>query len=437
MRRPSFDMQMFKDRRAELARRAPGAVFILPSHPDMIRNNDVHHRYRQDSNLFYLTGWEESESIFVFRPGQKPETVMFVPKKDLHRETWDGFRYGPEGAKAEFNIEQAFVTEEFDAKFTELVKGSEKIYYRFNVDPAFDRRFLGLLEDLRLTARGQFNSPVADPLEVIGEMRLRKTEAERKIMRRACEVSADAHVAVMKAIRPGMNEREIHGLFVYEAFKRGASREGYGTIVASGASATTLHYVFNDQPCKDGDLLLIDAGAEIDYYTGDITRTYPVNGKFTAAQKRVYQAVLDANKEILRMIKPGLRFLDMQERTVEILTNAMFDLKLLSGDKKKAIENLDYKKYYMHGVSHWLGLDVHDAGAYMIKGESRPLEEGMCFTVEPGFYIPYDDKTAPEEMRGIGIRIEDNIIVTKDGCENMTSRVPKEIDEMEAIIGKG
>jgi Xaa-Pro aminopeptidase len=435
MRRPQFDMQMFKDRRSELARRAQGSVFILPSHPDMLRNNDVHHPYRQDSNLFYMTGWEEQESVFVFRPGQKPESVLFVRKKDLVRETWDGFRYGPEGATANFGMDKAYLVEEFDQKFVELVKGAETVYYRFNIDPAFDQRMLGLMEEMRTTARGQHNPGLHDPNELIGEMRLHKTEAEKKIMRKACEISSEAHVAVMKAIRPGMNERELHGLFVYEAFKRGAGREGYGTIVATGANACTLHYTFNDQDTKDGDLLLIDAGAEKDYYTGDITRTYPVNGKFTEPQKRVYEAVLNANKEILKMIKPGFPFAKLQERTIEMLVDSMFDLKLMSGDKKKIIENLDYKKYYPHGVGHWLGMDVHDAGSYLIKGESRMIEEGMSFTVEPGLYIPFDDKTAPAELRGIGIRIEDNIVVTKDGCENMTSKCPKEIPDLEAIIG--
>ncbi len=437
MRRPQFGMQMFKDRRSELARQAQGSIFILPSHPDMLRNNDVHHTYRQDSNLFYLTGWEEQESVFVFRPGQKPESVLFVRKKDLVRETWDGFRYGPDGVTANFGMDQAYLIDDFDQKLVELIKGADNIFYRFNIDPSFDTRFLKLLEERRLSARGQYNAPVRDPNELIGEMRLRKSEAEKKIMRKACEISAEAHVAVMKATRPGMNERELHGLFIYEAFKRGAGREGYGTIVATGANACTLHYTFNDQNTKDGDLLLIDAGAEKDFYTGDITRTYPVNGKFTDTQKRVYEAVLTANKEILKMIKPGFAFNKLQERTVEMLVDTMLDLKLLSGDKKKIIENLDYKKYYPHGVGHWLGLDVHDAGSYLLKNESRQIEEGMSFTVEPGLYIPIDDKSAPAELRGIGIRIEDNIVVTKDGCENMTAKCPKEISELEAIIGRG
>ncbi len=437
MRRPRYDMNIFKERRARLAKVAPGSAIILPAHPEMMRQYDVDHRYRADSNLFYLTGWEEPDSVFVFRPGQTPESVLFVRKKDVLRETWDGFRYGPEAAAAEFKIDRTYLIEEFDAIIPELLKPVERIHYRFNVNPDFDRRLLASLEahrrSLGRTGRGYL--PVFDSWELLGEMRLKKDAHEIQALRKACAITAQAHVDVMKAIKPGMNEREVHGMFVNSSFRQGASREGYNTIAAGGAGATTLHYVFNDQPLMDGDLLLIDAGAEYEYFTGDITRTFPVNGRFSAAQKRVYEAVLKVQKEILTMIKPGLPFAKLQETTISWLVDVMLDLRLLSGDKTKIIESGEFRKYYPHGVSHWLGMDVHDAGLYTVGGESRPIEPGMAFTVEPGIYIPANDASAPTEYRGIGIRIEDDVLVTEQGCENMTVGAPKETSELEVLIG--
>ncbi|MCM2281021.1 MAG: aminopeptidase P family protein [Bdellovibrionaceae bacterium] len=439
MRRPQFDMTVFKERRAQLAQCAPGSAVILPSHPEMMRQYDVDHRYRPDSNLFYLTGWEEPESVFVFRPGQTPESVLFVRKKDVLRETWDGFRYGPEGAGSEFHMDKTYLIEELDAVLPELLKPVERIYYRFNVDSAFDHRVLAAQEKFRVslgrTGRGYL--PIYDSWELLGEMRLKKAPYEAGVLRKACEITAKAHVDVMKAVKPGMNERQVQGIFLGSIFEQGAAREGYNTIVAGGAGATTLHYVFNDQPLNGGDLLLIDAGAEYEYFTGDITRTYPINGKFTEPQKRVYEAVLKVQKEIVGMIKPGVPFAKLQDATISGLVDVMLDLRLLKGDKKAIIESGEFRRYYPHGVSHWLGMDVHDAGLYVVKGESRPIEAGMAFTVEPGLYIPANDTSAPAEFRGIGVRIEDDILVTGDGCENMTAAAPKEIAEMEAIIGQG
>lgn len=241
----------------------------------------------------------------------------------------------------------------------------------------------------------------------------------------------------MKMTKPGISERQIQGLLTSEFYNSGSAREGYGFIVASGNNATTLHYNFNDQICESGELLLIDAGSEFNYYSGDITRTYPVNGKFTPAQKRVYEGVLKVQKEIINYIKPGIYFKDLHAMGTDLLTQLMLDLGLVSGRKEDVISSLEYKKYYPHGIGHWLGMDVHDAGLYMIRGEARPIEAGMVFTVEPGLYIPATDKSAPEEYRGIGVRIEDNILVTEKGCENLTAGVPKEVSEIEAVVGKG
>ncbi len=443
MRRPQFDMTVFKERRAQLTKLlqsvAPGSVVILPSHPEMIRNYDVDHRYRPDSTLFYMTGWEEPDSVFVFRPGQSPESVLFVRKKDPLRETWEGFRYGPEAAATEFGIDKTYLIEEFDKVIVELLKPADRLYYRFNIDSEFDHKMLSVLESWRMslgrTGRGYL--PIFDSWELIGDMRLRKSPHELEILRKACGISAEAHIDVMKATRPGLNERYLHGVFLGSVYQKGADREGYNSIVAGGAGATTLHYVFNDQQLKDGDLLLIDAGAEVEYYTGDITRTYPINGRFTDPQKRVYAKVLEVQKSIINMVKPGIQFAQLQETAISMLVDAMIDLKLLVGDKKKLIDSLEYKRYYPHGISHWLGMDVHDTGLYVHRGESRVLESGMVFTVEPGLYIPANDTLAPSELRGIGVRIEDNVFVTATGCENMTELAPKEIQELESVIGKG
>jgi Xaa-Pro aminopeptidase len=437
MRRSGYDMNVFKERRQMLANRAKGSAVIVCAHPEMIRNNDVHHSYRQDSNMFYLTGFEEPDSILVFRPGQTPETVLFVRPKDVERETWDGFRYGPEGAESEYKVDKAYLISDFDKMIVDLLKPVDRVYYKWNISREFDEQMLSILERVRssMGRTGRGHLPVHDSGELIGEMRLIKSSYEIETMRKACEISALGHIEAMKFVRPGVNERQVHGVLVGSFLMQGATREGYGTIVASGAAATTLHYVFNDQPCREGDLLLIDAGAEYQYYTGDITRTFPVNGKFSAPQKKVYQAVLDIQKQLVANVKPGLLFKSMQERTIEALTDVMIDLGLLKGARQHLIETNAFKKYYMHGVGHWLGMDVHDAGLHVVDGEPRKLEPGMAFTIEPGLYIPADDTTAPAEFRGIGIRIEDNIVVTPNGNENLTAKCPKEISEMEALIG--
>lgn len=439
MRQPIYDMNIFRERRRKLGERTKGSAFIVLASPERIRNNDVHHSYRQDTNFFYLTGFEEPGSILVFRPGQTPETVLFVRDKDVERETWDGFRYGPEGAVSAFKADKAYSVSEFDSKIVELLKGVDRLYYRWNLDSEFDLKLPQILESVRISAyrTGRGNLPVYDSWEAIGELRVIKQEYDIATMRKACEITSNAHIEAMKFVRPGVNERAVHGVLLGSFFKQGADREGYGTIVASGAGATTLHYVFNDQPCRDGDLVLIDAGAEYQFYSGDITRTFPVNGKFTEPQRRVYEPLLELQKSLLKRIKPGIQLRSMQEVTIEGITDILIDLKLLKGSRQQNIETLAFKKYYPHGVSHYLGMDVHDAGLQVVDGQPRVLEPGISFTVEPGIYVPWNDTSAPEELRGIGIRIEDDIVVTQSGCENLTSSCPKDIAEMEAIIGKG
>jgi Xaa-Pro aminopeptidase len=433
-------MNVFRERRAELARlMAPGSALILFSHPERIRNDDVHFPFRQDSNFYYLTGFEEPESALVFRPGQKPETTLFVRAKDLERETWDGFRYGPEAAAKEFGLGRGELISDFDSRVGELLKSCQQIHYRHRLSGEADRR---LPEILAATRRAQGKSAlgyltVLDANQLLGEMRLRKGAADIVALRKACEITAMAHINAMRATRPGLNERQIQGLLLASFLKEGAAREGYNCIVASGASATTLHYNFNDQALKAGDLLLIDAGAEYDYFTGDITRTFPVSGRFSAAQREVYEAVLRVQRAILSMIRPGLAFKELQELAIRGLTEEMIGLGLLKGSVDSLIESGAYRRYYMHGVSHWLGMDVHDAGAYVSAGQSRPLEVGMAFTVEPGLYIRHNDDQAPERLRGIGVRIEDDVLVTPTGREVLTAKAPTDVADIESVVGSG
>ncbi len=439
-RKPTENIEIFKRRRDRVTKAmSPNSALIVAANPEMIRNDDVHYPYRQDSNMYYLTGFEEPESFLLLRPGKNPESVMFVREKNVERETWDGFRFGPEGTKKEFGIDEVYPISSFPQKAAELLKGFDEVYYRLFKNDEADKLVQNLLLDLkRIYGRSGYGlMTIKDADTFLGEFRLKKNEDDLRNQRKSCEISAAAHLKAMKMTKPGISERQIQGLLTSEFYNSGSAREGYGFIVASGNNATTLHYNFNDQVCESGELLLIDAGSEFNYYSGDITRTYPVNGKFTPAQKRVYEGVLKVQKEIINYIKPGIYFKDLHAMGTDLLTQLMLDLGLVSGRKEDVISSLEYKKYYPHGIGHWLGMDVHDAGLYMIRGEARPIEAGMVFTVEPGLYIPATDKSAPEEYRGIGVRIEDNILVTEKGCENLTAGVPKEVSEIEAVVGRG
>lgn len=439
MRTPLENISIFKERRERVIPELRGSALIVAAHPEKIRNHDVGFAYRQDSNFYYLTGFEEPHSILLIRPGQTPETVMFVRPRDRDKETWDGFRFGPDGVEKSFGIDKAYPIAEFSSVAPQLLKGFDSVHYRIRKNYEADNLVLGALETLKgMQGRTGFGFlTIHDADTFLGEFRLIKTEPELVNLRQGCEISAQGHLAAMKFTRPGVSERQVQAVLAHHFYSKGAAREGYNYIVASGNSATTLHYNFNDQPCKAGDLLLIDAGAEYNYFTGDITRTFPVTGKFTHAQAEVYQAVLKVQKQIIESIKPGLVFADLHQMGISLLTDQMLELGFFSGRKQDIIDGLIYKKYYPHGIGHWLGMDVHDCGLYFKNGQARPIEENMCFTVEPGLYIPADDESAPAKYRGIGIRIEDNIRVTRQGCENMTSTAPKEIQDLEKVIGIG
>ena len=437
MRKARMNVDVFKARRRRLAPLLPNCALILPAWPEYIRNADAYHNYRPESNLYYLTGFEEPEACLVFRPGKTPETVMFVRRKDVERETWDGFRFGLEGTKDVYQVDQTYAYDEFEKLAPEMLRGCDRVYYSMFKNREFDEKFARVMFAMTgwRPRYGIGTPPIEDAQSVIAEMRIRKTEEEVEMMRQACAISAEGHIEMMKATKPGMNERTLHGLFIKAAMERGAFGEAYGGIVASGASATTLHYRFNDEVLKAGDLLLVDCGAEYMYYSGDITRTYPVNGKFSGTQKRIYEKILRLQKELCGMVKPGTAHADLQKHCVEGMTEILLEEKILKGSAQDNIRSQNHMKYYMHGVSHLLGLDTHDAGLLQVRGESRAMEAGWVLTIEPGLYFPANDTSLPEELRGIGIRIEDDVLVTADGHEVMTKGVPKEVDEIEALVG--
>ncbi len=436
MRKPTESVEIFKKRRDSVLKKLKQGALVVASHPEQIRNHDVHFPYRQDSNLYYLTGFEEPESVLILKPGSFPESVLFVRKKNVERETWDGFRYGPEMTQEVFQVDKCYPIEEFQEQFPKLMKGYDSVYYRLLKNPEFDKRFLTALDSLRLSSprSGIGLLPILDADVFLGELRLFKSDAEILNQRKACRISAESHRLAMKSVKPGVSERQVQAVMTHFYLSQGSAREGYCPIVASGNNATTLHYNFNDQTCQDGDLLLIDSGTEFNYYTGDITRTFPVNGRFTEVQARVYQHVLDVQKEIINNLKPGILFKDLHEKGASLLTDVMLELGFLSGRKEDIISSNTHRKYYPHGIGHWLGLDVHDAGLYFVNGQPRSIEAGMCFTVEPGLYVPETDKDVSSEYRGIGVRIEDNILITTNGHDVMTSDAPKEIKDIESFM---
>jgi Xaa-Pro aminopeptidase len=439
MRQPLENMRIFQERRQKVGDKLKDGILVVASMPEAKRNGNVEHPFRQDSNLYYLTGFEEPQSIFVFRPGRKPETVMFLREKDATRETWDGFRFGTQQTVKDFKIDEVYPIEEFPKHITALMNTADSLYFRFHKNPEVDRWMNEALLAQRLSMgrSGLGLLPVYDADEFLGEFRVIKDDYALHNHRTACELTAEAHTELMKYIKPGVNEREAEGFFIYQVMKRGAARMGYNSIMAGGANACTLHYVFNDEKLKDGDLFLVDAAGEYNYFTSDITRTYPVNGKFSAAQAEVYQAVLDVQKKVINAVKPGVPFNDLQDLGTQLLTEAMLELGLFSGRKEDIIAGGLQKKYYPHGIGHFLGMDVHDAGLYRSRsGQRREIEAGMVFTVEPGLYIPVDDKEAAERYRGIGVRIEDDILVTNSGFEVLTKACPKEIVEIEKLMAK-
>ena len=434
---PKGGGEIYKKRRKALLENIKDGVAVLISNPEVIRNNDVHYPYRQDSSFYYLSGFTEPESVMVLDPASPSPFTLFVRERDPSRELWDGFRYGLEGAQQYFGANKVYPISEFPKMLPDLIKNTEKVYYKIGENKESDEIILGAMQAARkMKGRSGLGAhSISDIKQVVGELRLFKSNEELDCLRKATEISAHGHIAAMKACRPGMFEYEVEAVVESEFRRRGAERLGYGSIVGSGANATVLHYVFNSDQCQKDDLLLIDAGAEYGYVTGDITRTFPVSGKFSPAQKKFYEAVLRVQKDCIDFIKPGVKLADVHGRAIDGLTDEMIELGLLKGNRKDLVEKREFFKYFPHGTSHWLGMDVHDAGLYALNGEPRRLEERMCFTVEPGLYVPVNDTQAPAEFRGLGVRIEDDVVVTSSGCEVLTKLAPKEVPDIEKIVG--
>jgi len=428
----------FKKRRKHLMQRiGKGNIALIGSASVRTRNRDVDYPFRQDSDFYYLTGFNEPESLAVFIPGREQgEYILFCREFDEKKALWEGAHAGLEGATKHYDADDAFPIADLDDILPGMLEGKVKVFYPMGRDPELDHSLLEWINHIR----GQSRSGLIAPGELIAlepilhEMRLFKSAAELKLMRRAAEVSAAAHVKAMQACKAGMYEYQIEAELVYHFARNGLRAVAYPSIVAAGKNACTLHYTENTGKLKNGDLLLIDAGAECDHYAADITRTFPISGCFSEPQKQLYQLVLDAQAAAIAQIKPGAAWNLVHDAAVEVLTKGLVSLGLLKGRIKKLIKDEKYKSFYMHRTGHWLGMDVHDVGDYKIDQEWRVLEAGMVLTVEPGLYVPADCKTVDEKWRGIGIRIEDDVLVTAQGHEILTGGVPKTIADIEALM---
>ncbi|MCB1893687.1 MAG: aminopeptidase P N-terminal domain-containing protein [Zoogloeaceae bacterium] len=435
------DPSPFKARRDRLLARMAergGGVAVVPTAPEVIRNRDTHYRYRHDSYFYYLTGFREPEALLLLVAGDEPRAILLCREKDPDREIWDGFRHGPDAARERFAMDETHAIDALDEVLASNLANQPAIYYALGHDATWDQRLTRALNSVRANSRGGVAAPptIHDVRALLDEMRLIKDASEIALMRRAAAISAEAHRQAMRTARPGVFEYEVEAV-VEQAFRRaGAQAPAYPSIVASGANACVLHYVDNDRRIADGDLLLIDAGCELDGYASDITRSFPVDGRFTGAQRDIYELVLAAQQAAVRETRAGAPWNAPHDAAVAILARGLIDLGLLRGSLDTVLENEDYRRFYMHRTGHWLGLDVHDAGEYKQGGEWRPLEVGMTLTIEPGCYVrPADD--VPEAFWNIGVRIEDDALVTADGCELITAAAPKTVAEIEDWMAAG
>jgi Xaa-Pro aminopeptidase len=424
-------------RKALMAEMEPNSIAILPAAPMYIRNRDVEHIYRQDSDFQYLSGFPEPEAVIALIPGREHgEYVLFCRERDPARELWDGLRAGQDGAISEYGADDAFPIGDIDDILPGLIEGRSRVYYAIGSNQEFDHRLMEWINTIRSKARQGAQPPnefvALDHL--LHDLRLYKSASEVKVMKHAADISARAHVRAMQASRVGLCEYHLEAELDYEFRKGGAKMPAYGSIVAAGKNACILHYRENDAVLKDGDLVLIDAGCEIDCYASDITRTFPANGRFSPEQKAIYELVLAANEEAFKHIAPGKHWNEAHEATVKVITAGLVELGLLQGDVEELIATEAYKPFYMHRAGHWLGMDVHDVGDYKVGGEWRVLEPGMAMTVEPGIYIAADNQDVAKKWRGIGVRIEDDVVVTRGGCEILTGGVPKTVAEIEALM---
>ena len=414
------------------------AIAIVPTAPARNRNRDIEYPYRPDSDFFYLTGFEEPEAVAVLIPGRSQgEYVLFCRERDATMEQWTGLRAGLEGACDQYGADDAFPISDIDDILPGLMEKRTSVYYAMGCYPEFDSKIMSWVNRVRDRTRGATSGPTEFVAldRILNEMRLVKSKAEVQAMKSAAAISVKAHCRAMANCRPGMKEYEIEAELNHEFMRHGSTGVAYPSIVAGGANACILHYVTNRDALRDGDLLLIDAGAEFDYYASDITRTFPVNGKFNPEQKALYELVLEAQLAAIEQAKPGNSWNDPHEAAVNVIVKGLIDLGLLNGRLATVLKKERYRKFYMHKTGHWLGMDVHDVGDYRVDGEWRMLEPGMVLTIEPGIYVQGNDKSVEERWWNIGIRTEDDVLITKEGAEVLTEGVPKSVDDIEAIVG--
>ncbi len=428
----------FVRRRKQLMSMMGGeSMAILPSSPMRIRNRDVEHPYRQDSDFYYLTGFDEAEAVAVLMPGQKSKYVLFCRERDPHKEAWDGDLAGPEGAVEHFGADDAYPIADIDDILPGLLEKCERVYYTMGAHPDFDQNLIGWIN--RLRAGGQRGAHAPEELiaieHLLHDMRLFKSRAEISTMRKAAKIAVAAHKRAMSLTRPGLHEYAIEAEYLHE-FRRNGAVPSYPAIVGGGANACVLHYRANNARLVDGDLLLVDAGCEYDYYASDITRTWPVNGTFTAPQRAIYEIVLDAQRAAIEQVQVGNHWNDPHEAAVRKITKGLIKVGLLKGTPAKLIREEAYKKFFIHRTGHWIGMDVHDVGDYKVDDQWRLLEAGMVMTVEPGIYIAPGTRGVPKKWHGIGVRIEDDVLVTKKGPDVLSSGLPSDPDEVEALASE-
>jgi Xaa-Pro aminopeptidase len=425
----------FIQRRTQLQTRMQRGIAIIPTAPEVIRNADAHYDYRHDSYFYYLTNFAEPASVLVLIAGDNPQSILFCREKNLEREIWDGFRHGPEAAREKFSFDAAYPIEQLDEKIIELMANQPVLFYPVGADALWDARIINNREKVKAKSRSGIRAPseIRDVREFLNEMRLTKDAHEIDIMRSAAKITCDAHRRAMRTTLPGKFEYEIEAELLHQFCRNSARHPAYTSIVAGGANACTLHYVGNNSRLNDGELLLIDAGCELDSYASDITRTFPVNGRFNPAQKEVYEIVLAAQAAAITVAKPGNTWNMPHEAALRVLAQGFIDLKICQGSVDSVIETESYKQFYMHRTGHWLGMDVHDVGEYKIGEQWRTLQAGMTLTVEPGCYIRPADNV-PRELWNMGIRIEDDVLITEQGNEVLTLAAPKTVSEIEAVM---
>ncbi|MCL2725908.1 MAG: aminopeptidase P N-terminal domain-containing protein [Polyangiaceae bacterium] len=420
----------------KVAMRGGDAVCVLPAAPVFMRNNGVEHDYRQDSDFFYLTGFAEPSAVLVLDTSNDCKATMFVRPSDPEREIWDGPRWGVDGVKTHFGVHEAFPIDELAEELPKLFQNKKRLYYRLGKSRAMDDEILDAIDRTRARVRLGIDWPVEiiDPGTILHEMRLLKGNEDLAAMRRAAEITAEAHVRAMALARAGMYEYEVEALLLETFRARGSERPAYGSIVGSGANATFLHYRQNNRKMERGELLLIDAGCEYDYFASDVTRTFPIGGRFSREQQAIYELVLEAQEAAIQKVRKGSTLEQVHTTCVEIITRGLVKLGLLQGEVEELVKNEAYKPFYMHKTSHWLGMDVHDVGNYYVDGKARALEPGMVLTIEPGIYIGSGNEKVASEWRGIGVRIEDDILVTEGDPTNLTQAIPKTIADLRQAV---